>query len=50
MRLEDGTERWSRRLPREQAETDLASAIWLALPIWKGRRVTSAAIVAWTYA
>ena len=46
--LEDGTERWSRRLERAQAETHLASAAWLAYPLWRGERVASAAIVVWT--
>ena len=47
MQLEDGTERWSRRLLRAQAEKDLAAASWLACPTWKGKRVISASIVIW---
>ncbi len=47
LRLEDGSEAWSGRLLRWQAERQLASAPWLALPTWNGRRVVSAAIVIW---
>jgi hypothetical protein len=50
MRFESGAEAWSRRLTRAEAEKDLASASWLACPTWKGKRVTSAAIVVWTHA
>jgi len=49
MRFESGAEAWSRRLPRAEAEKDLAAASWLACPMWKGKRVVSAAIVPWTH-
>jgi len=49
MRFENGAEAWSGRLPRAEAEKDLAAASWLACPMWKGKRVMSAAIVPWTY-
>jgi hypothetical protein len=42
--------RWSAPMPRWQAERWLASAEWLACPMWKGKRVMSAAIVVWTHA
>lgn len=45
--LADGTKRWSMRLERAQAERHLASAEWLACPLWEGARVTSVAIVIW---
>jgi hypothetical protein len=47
VRLEGGRAKWSRRIPRREAERHLASAIWLACPTWKGERVVSAAIVIW---
>jgi len=46
--LADGTTRWSAPLERAQAERHLASAEWLACPLWEGARVASAAIVVWT--
>lgn len=47
MQLADGTKAWSKPMARWRAERHLASASWLALPTWKGRRVVSAAIVVW---
>lgn len=49
MRVVDGWAEWSKPTTRDEAELHLSSAIWLACPIWRGRRVASAAIVIWTH-
>ena len=50
LRHAESPESWSRRLPRHEAERDVAmGSDHLSLAHAKGRPVVSAAIVAWTF-
>lgn len=47
--LEDGTEQYTRRMTRIDAERTLASAEWLNCPLWGGLHVRAASIIPWTF-